>query len=203
MAVRGERLKYGDGREALVAAVVQVVGRDGLAGLTNRKVGKEAGVDNSLITYYFGSREGLLAAATEWATGRSLELANAASTARLDATFAEAVVNLVLTEPELQLFQFEMILASRRQAELRPTVARLYDSYIESFQKMLVLYGYPGNRPLARAVFSSVESLILQQLTVADPADVKDAIADLDGLLHRGVRYSDALESQPATGLAP
>ena len=54
-------------RVALLAAVVQVVGESGLVGLTNRKVGSVAGVDNSLITYYFGSRDGLLEAATEWA----------------------------------------------------------------------------------------------------------------------------------------
>ena len=45
-------MKCGDGREALLAAVVQVVGESGLVGLTNRKVGSVAGVDNSLITYY-------------------------------------------------------------------------------------------------------------------------------------------------------
>lgn len=53
-------MKYGNGREALLAAVVKVVGESGLVGLTNRKVGSAAGVDNSLITYYFGSRDGLL-----------------------------------------------------------------------------------------------------------------------------------------------
>ena len=46
-------MKYGNGREALLAAVVKVVGESGLVGLTNRKVGSAAGVDNSLITYYF------------------------------------------------------------------------------------------------------------------------------------------------------
>jgi AcrR family transcriptional regulator len=154
-----------------------------LVGLTNRKVGSVAGVDNSLITYYFGSRDGLLEAATEWATDRSLKHLSILPEARLGESFAEAVVNLVLDDPYLQLFQFEMIIASRRQPQLRPTVERLYDRYIDSFQKILSLYGYPDRRPLARAVFASLESLSLQQLTIASPGEVKAAIADLDELL--------------------
>ena len=192
-------MKYGNGREALLAAVVQVVGKNGLVGLTNRKVGAAAGVDNSLITYYFGSREGLLEATTEWATSRSLEQLSAVSQARLGTTFAEAVVDLVLTEPELQLFQFEMIIASRRQPQLRPMVQRLYDTYIDSFQKMLGLYGYPDRRSLARAIFASLESQTLQQLTIASPEEVKDAIADLDELLApRADRFTDVSASSLA-----
>ena len=83
-------MKCGDGREALLAAVVQVVGESGLVGLTNRKVGSVAGVDNSLITYYFGSRDGLLEAATEWATDRSLKHLSILPEARLGESFAEA-----------------------------------------------------------------------------------------------------------------
>ncbi|EYT62468.1 TetR family transcriptional regulator [Dietzia sp. UCD-THP] len=183
MLVGGSGMKYGNGREALLAAVVKVVGESGLVGLTNRKVGSAAGVDNSLITYYFGSRDGLLEAATEWATNRSLEQLSILAEARLGTSFAEAVVDLVRADPDLQLFQFEMIIASRRQPQLRPTVERLYDRYIDTFQKMLSLYGYPDRRPLARAIFSSLESLSLQQLTVASPEEVKAAIADLDELL--------------------
>ena len=102
-------MKYGNGREALLAAVVKVVGESGLVGLTNRKVGSAAGVDNSLITYYFGSRDGLLEAATEWATDRSLEQLSVLAEARLGTSFAEAIVDLVRADPNLQLFQFEMI----------------------------------------------------------------------------------------------
>ena len=107
--VGGSEMKYGNGREALLAAVVKVVGESGLVGLTNRKVGSAAGVDNSLITYYFGSRDGLLEAATEWATDRSLEQLSVLAEARLGTSFAEAIVDLVRADPNLQLFQFEMI----------------------------------------------------------------------------------------------
>lgn len=92
-------------------------------------------------------------------------------------------MDLVRADPNLQLFQFEMIIASRRQPQLRPTVERLYDRYIDSFQTMLSLFGYPDRRPLARAIFASMESLSLQQLTVVSPEEVKAAIADLDELL--------------------
>jgi DNA-binding transcriptional regulator YbjK len=52
------RVPRGRGREALLAALVRVAGRDGLDAVTHRSVAAEAGVTHGLATYHFASRSG-------------------------------------------------------------------------------------------------------------------------------------------------
>ena len=52
-------------RQQLLDAARTVLQRDGAAALSTRSVGAEAGVNLSLIHYYFGSRDGLLLAVLE------------------------------------------------------------------------------------------------------------------------------------------
>src|SRR5438132_3593131 len=52
--------RYGEGRQALLDAAVQVVGRSGLRGLTYRAVAAEAGVTQGLVAHHFGSRDRLI-----------------------------------------------------------------------------------------------------------------------------------------------
>jgi AcrR family transcriptional regulator len=51
---RRTRPARGDGRRALLEAVVRVVARHGLDALTYRAVAKEAGVTHGLVSYHFG-----------------------------------------------------------------------------------------------------------------------------------------------------
>lgn len=60
----GER---GDGRErptreAILAAALRILGRDGYRGLTARGIAAEAGTNLALVNYYFGSKQNLLLA---------------------------------------------------------------------------------------------------------------------------------------------
>jgi AcrR family transcriptional regulator len=60
----GER---GDGRgrptrEAILAAALRILGRDGYRGLTARSIAAEAGTNLALVNYYFGSKQNLLLA---------------------------------------------------------------------------------------------------------------------------------------------
>lgn len=52
-------------REEILAAARTVVNRDGAGRLSTRSVAAEAGVNQSLIHYHFGTREGLLLAVVE------------------------------------------------------------------------------------------------------------------------------------------
>jgi len=175
--------KYGDGRDALLAAVVQVVAEKGLRGLTYRAVADRAGVNNTLISHHFGSRDTLLEAAMEWASARSIRLSDLSATEEIDAGFAAALVDFVQSEPELQLFQYEMILESRRRPELRPAVTALYDSYVGSMEDALRRHGYADPGPLARAVFAALDGLVLQLLTVTGAEAAREAVLRVGALL--------------------
>src|SRR6478609_11504778 len=137
MSQDSRRLPYGDGRDALLAAVIDVVGQKGLRGVTYRAVAARAGVNHTLVTHHFGSIEGLLAATLEWAVQRSIDETGLARVADFDEKFADALLASVSSEPELQLFQFEMLLEARRKPELKALLDRLYDNHISTVETAL------------------------------------------------------------------
>lgn len=115
-----------------MAAVVDVVAEAGLSGMTYRKVAEKTGVANTLITHHFGTREALLEAAMEWATQQTPDLIDMASDATFDEQFAVEFVAKIAGEPQLQFFQYEMVLAARHQPQMRATVDRLYGHYMDA-----------------------------------------------------------------------
>lgn len=174
-------VNYGEGREALLHAAVQVAAEKGLRGLTFRAVALEAGVNNTLIAHHFGSRDNLLAAALEWSVDRSMAGADLSEYASDPAVFRNALVENVLSEPELATFQYEMILEARRRPELRPIVRELYRRYVDK-----IAAGRLHNLPHAAdgldlALFAALDGLMLQyicgSISEAQVAEAVDALA--------------------------
>ena len=185
MSLDSQRLPYGDGRDALLAAVVDVVAEKGLRGVTYRSVAGRAGVNHTLITHHFGSIEGLLAATLEWAVQRSIDETGLARVADFDERFADALLDSVAAEPELQLFQFEMLLEARRKPELKALLDRLYDNYIATVETALRERFLDTDAELSRAVFAALDGLMLQFLTFGNPAKIRSAVVQVGRLLER------------------
>ena len=61
-AARGPGRPASDAPERISQAALEVLKRDGYAGLTTAKVAAASGQNKALISYYFGSKRGLLAA---------------------------------------------------------------------------------------------------------------------------------------------
>src|SRR5688500_9316075 len=123
------RVGYGEGRDALLGAAIRVVARRGLRHLTYRAVAEEAGVTHGLVAHHFGSRDALIEEALAYAvrtsvTGSVLE----AGTGRID-DFVTGLSGMVQDDPDLQAFQYELLLEARRSPELLPHVRALYDEY--------------------------------------------------------------------------
>lgn len=198
------RLPYGDGREALLRAVIDVVGQKGLRGVTYRAVAAKAGVNHTLVTHHFGSIEGLLAATMEWAVQRSIEETGLERIGDFDEEFADSLIATVAAEPELQLFQFEMLLESRRNPEVRRLVQRLYANYMQTVENALLERGLPADDSVSLAIFAALDGLMLQFLTISDPVKIRAAVVQVGRLAaeleaRRGVpRGSDfGIESVP------
>lgn len=192
MAARAN--KYGEGREALLAATIEVVADRGLHGLTLRAVAERAGVTNTLITHHFGTKDALLHEAVAWATARAIRLSDLSATETIDGDFARALVELVASEPHLQVFQYEFVLESRRRPDLREEAVALYEGYIQALEQALVTQGHANTRPLARAIFAALDGLVIQQLTVAGADAVREAIECVGQLLEANL----AQRHQPA-----
>lgn len=182
VARSGER-KYGEGREALLDATVHVVAEDGPGAFSYRKVAERAGVNNTLISHHFGSKEALLEAASEWAVARSQKMTRFAADAGLDEEFVERLTTMVSEEPQLQLFQYQMILASGRSEHIRLIAAKLYDSYLEVMLDMFEHHGLPRDEDAARAIFAALDGLVLQEVTVATRRQTRASIMKLMDML--------------------
>lgn len=185
---------YGDGKDALLRATIRVVAAKGMRGLTFRAVAAEAGVNNTLIAHHFGTRDNLLAAALEWSTARSIGLTHLSEYASDAPSFRSALVQSVLSEPELHAFQFEMILESSRRADLQPAVHRLYDQYVAALAGGRSALGLPSSDGLDRALFAALDGLVLQYLAHAITAE---QFADAVDALGSAVASSDRVGQAP------
>jgi AcrR family transcriptional regulator len=184
MAERARRPQHGKGREALLAATVHVVAREGLRGLTYRAVAEEAGVANTLVAHHFGTRDALLQAALEWAAEQSIGISLLEpATGRLE-DFAAGLADLVAADADMQAFQYELALEARRRPELMPAIERMYRGYIEATRRELMRLGLDEpSDDLARAVFVMLDGIVLQQTLFGDAAATEAVVERLRDLL--------------------
>jgi AcrR family transcriptional regulator len=170
------RAAYGTGREALLAATVHVVAQRGLRGLTYRAVAELAGVNNTLVAHHFGTRDALIEAALEWSVNQSIGQSGLESLPSTEDEFCRSILELIRENPDIQTFQYEMILEARRRPELAGAVRRLYESYIAALSKGLRNLGSNSDYAVAQATFAALDGLVLQLIAGADPGNVERAI---------------------------
>ncbi len=173
---------YGDGREALLRAVVTVVARGGLRELTYRAVATEAGVTHGLVRHHFGSRDALIVAATEYSLGPAIAVTNLGESGSLD-DWAKDVPRVLIDEEDLTAFQFEVILESRRRPELKAAVRDLYGGFRKAMLADLRAHGVDADKALATLVFAALDGLIFEGLALNEPQTTRTAIRKLRELL--------------------
>jgi AcrR family transcriptional regulator len=174
---------YGEGRQALLAAAVHVVGTRGLRHLTYRSVAQEAGVAHGLVAHHFGTRDALLQAALEFSLANSVGSISAEpGSGDLDALFA-GVVEMVRANPDDQAFQYELILEARRRPELRPQVEQVYVTYRRALRAELEAAGIDADDALVHLVFAAVDGLVFQQVCLDEPAATPPSLERLRALL--------------------
>lgn len=175
---------YGTGKEALLRAAVSVVAAKGLRGLTYRSVAERAGVNNTLVAHHFGSRDALIAAALNWAAEQSITSSRLREAAELGDSFTDSLLELLLAEPELQVFQYEMILEARRRPELAEAVSDLYENYVSALADALQASGLKHNvRVVARTLFASLDGLVLQFLAGVDREEIAASLKEVHEVL--------------------
>jgi AcrR family transcriptional regulator len=106
-----------DKRTDIVEVALALVQEEGLAGLTQPRVGKRLGMRQSHVTYYFPTRDDLLAAVTELAVQRRVA---ALEPMRRERTRQQKVRALakVLTDPE----QTRVLVALAQLADSEPAL---------------------------------------------------------------------------------
>jgi TetR/AcrR family transcriptional regulator, regulator of biofilm formation and stress response len=183
------RLPHGEGRQALLEAVVHVVAREGFEGLTYRAVAAEAGVTHGLVHYHFGSRDAMISETLRWAIGEAIEssLGLLAEGGELD-SFADGLPSLIARNPDAQTFQNELLLAACRRPELRAHMDLLFETYFDSVRDALIALRIDATPALTRLVFAALNGLVLQQLYFRSPKRTGEALAELRALLEPHAR---------------
>ncbi|MDI9903306.1 TetR/AcrR family transcriptional regulator [Rhodococcus sp. IEGM 1409] len=166
----------------LARATVSVIARSGLRGLTIAAVAVEAGTDEEVLRS-FGSTDALVDVALRYALDKSASIfADITPRSSLD-NFVEHLTDLVARDPDLQVFQYELMLESRRTPRLDPHVKLLYATYLEATSQALTRLGITADEDLTLLVYSAIEGFIMHQLVAKDRLATERAIERLRRIL--------------------
>jgi DNA-binding transcriptional regulator YbjK len=174
-------------RERILHATLDLIGAEGVGGVTNRAVATAAGVSLGSLTYHFPAqgdllREALLLFVTREAQRlEGLAEGLEGATPELD-EIAAAVQAVVQTAGRNeQLAQIELYLHASRDPELREVAGRAYAAYDHAALTVLVALGVPDPAPLVPALIALVDGFELRRLALDVPPDpaLADALAAL------------------------
>ncbi|MEU4134130.1 TetR/AcrR family transcriptional regulator [Streptomyces wuyuanensis] len=182
-------------RQRIIGAVLRIIGQDGIAAVTNRRIAKEAGVSLGSVTYHFSSqhellRESLLHFVRE-ETRRFTELADAGEAEGVDidgaAALAAQVADGTVFDSE-HIAPFELYIQAGRDERLREAAAECFGAYDRLAVQILTALGVPEPKRLAAHTVALVTGLQLRRLATGSPAEeLTDALL----LLVRGALSED------------
>ncbi|MGP3982209.1 TetR/AcrR family transcriptional regulator [Streptomyces sp. KR80] len=176
--------KPADTRQNIIDAVLRIIGRDGVAAVTNRRIAKEAGVSLGSVTYHFETqhellRESLLHFVAE-ETRRFTELADQCRSEGIDVERAAAVVGQVAGGMEFDsrhIAPFELYVQAGRDVRLRAAAAECFAAYDRLAAQILNALGVPDAERLASTAVAMVFGQQLRRLATGSSAeDLVDAL---------------------------
>lgn len=183
-------------RQRIIRAVLHIIGRDGVAAVTNRRIAKEAGVSLGSVTYHFETqhellRESLLHFVRE-ETRRFTELADQCQSDGVDIDGAAALAGQVAGGTSFDsehIAPFELYVEAGRDERLREAAAEAFAAYDRLAAQILTGLGVPDAERLAATTVALVMGLQLRRLATGGPADdLVDALL----LLARGAVAQEA-----------
>nr|WP_314174471.1 TetR family transcriptional regulator [Streptomyces sp. DSM 40971] len=165
-------------RQRIIDAVLRIIGEDGIAGVTNRRIATEAGISLGSVTYHFESqhellRESLLHFVSE-ETQRLTELAARCHAEVIDLDGAASMVAQVAGGTEFDsrhIAPFELYVQAGRDERLRAAATECFDAYDRLAAEILTGLGVPGAERLARTCVALVFGLQLRRLATGSPAE--------------------------------
>lgn len=173
----GRRRKGEHRRRQLLAATVALIGRGGVAAVTQRAVAAEAGVPPSAVLYYYPTVDGLLVATLTAVNDRYLAALAALPLQRAAALSELAELIAAAGDRDRAIAEYELWLIALRRPELRAELDR-WTAALDALTARLV-------RDVgARDGFAAaVDGLFLRAAAGADwtPARIAGVLARLAG----------------------
>ncbi|WIX80223.1 TetR family transcriptional regulator [Amycolatopsis carbonis] len=159
-------------RDAILRATLEVVGEQGVGGLTNRRIVAAAGVSLGTLTYHFPSQTELLREAmllfAEEETAKLAAIADAHSADGLSLEQAAAVVEHVIEQLPFgtdDLAPHELYLQAARDPGLRDASARCFAAYDDLAMTVLRALGVSDPARVAGPVVALIAGLQLRRLS--------------------------------------
>ena len=159
-------------RDALLDAVLRVLGRDGPGAVTHRAVAAEAGVPVAAATYYFATLDELYLRALRRATSEQLALFADIRAGDLGA-FAAVIHRWVFENRGAALAQYELMFLAMRRSALKAEAELWYRALERAIDPD---EHYPAG---ARVAALAVDGLLLKMLWLGEPATVAEVEAAL------------------------
>lgn len=182
-------------RRAILEATLRLIGRRGPEAVTHRAVAAEAEVPLASITYYFGSRDGLLDEALRHVAEEEMAaLRAAAAPPPADATpeaLADVLVGLlergVADGGRALVAEFELWLEAARRPALRSSARAWNEVYLDAAEPWLRAFGSTSPHEDARLLAAALDGLGLELLTEDHPAAAARALRPAVLRLVRGL----------------
>ena len=178
-------------RDRILRAVLRVIGADGIAGVTNRRVAKEAGVSLGSITYHFETqrdlqREALLLFVREETERLAAVAQTQVGPVSLDdaAAIVEQVAESTTFGRDEELAPLELYIQAGRDPDLRGAAADCFAAYDQLARTVLAGLGVADPDRLAGPVVALLAGLQLRRL--ATGATGGTGIGDALTMLVRG-----------------
>jgi DNA-binding transcriptional regulator YbjK len=195
MQTRTPRPRGAARRDALLEAVLKIVGEVGADAVTHRRVAEVADLPLASTTYYFESKEHLLTAALELAAERDiarlhefsvdagdgadpLELAVAAVLDPIGETLPARRGSMIAT--------YALLLEAARRPPLRAVVRRWTDAYLVAIGRLFEAAGSTAPAADAELLIAAADGLVIEQLATGDRGELSSRLLRLVTALVRG-----------------
>jgi DNA-binding transcriptional regulator YbjK len=169
----------------ILEAAVRLLAAEGQAGLTHRRIAREAGVPLAATTYYFTSKDDLLEQALRLVAARELRMLElrAAELARsfgspgaLGSALAAVLVDQLTHERDATVAKFEAYLEAARRPSLQPTAEHWIAGFVRLAEAALTAAGAERPARTARLLVAGADGLLLQHLATARPGEDADTL---------------------------
>lgn len=172
-----DRPPRGEARRALILeAALRVVGEEGASALTHRRVAAEAGLPVAATTYWFASKDELLAEAYRLAADRDMErirelaaIYDQRAPDDLAATLADLLAADLAGSRTALLAAYSLWIEAARRPVLRGIERDWTHAYVAVVERVLRVAGSPHPATDAQLLVAALDGLLLAQLAVHDP----------------------------------
>jgi DNA-binding transcriptional regulator YbjK len=172
-------------REALLEAVLKIVGEVGADAVTHRRVAEVADLPLASTTYYFESKEHLLTAALELAAERDIARLHEVAVGAGDpievaiAAVLDATDDTVPSRRGSMIATYALLLEAARLPALQAVTRRWTGAYLDVLGRLLEAAGSPDPTADAELLIAATDGLLLAQLATGDRAELSPRLRRL------------------------